>query len=485
MNTTTLRSRKASLFGTTCKASTRASSIAAAAAAAMAMALASPLAHAENHALIMWIGNYANPSANLKGIDIDAANARKIALAMGVSNSNITEVSNEALTHSGITRAFEQLAQRIARDDKVFLYYSGHGSQRPGQEVGKCTEGMFTHDMKMYEDVRLEAALRQLGNKAAQVVMMNDSCFSGGAATKAAPRTTADMQAKFYDGDDKASSIAGTGRECGDAVNSKMTRSLEVLAAVERPPQVLYIAASAANEVSFATPKGSTGTLAWASCIRSADTNGSGSVDGEELRQCAQKWLNANSSRQQTITLVGNSRLPLSFTAAAAGAGAGGRVNAQQALNDIRAGADPSFQVILRPSQYSLRVGQDEFNLSLTTNRSGYVYIFQVGSDGKTFNLLFPNKIDSNNQINAGTHSFPRPSWRVRAAGPAGTSYVMAYVSPTPKDFAKAMDGSSTFASLEANELGSKTLEVISSGASTTGGGRYGASDVVAIRELN
>jgi hypothetical protein len=131
-----------------------------------------------------------------------------------------------------------------------------------------------------------------------------------------------------------------------------------------------------------------------------------------------------------------------------------------------------------------MRIGQDMLDFSVVTNREGYLYILQVGSDGKTFNLLFPNKLDANNQIAAGTHRFPRPSWRVRSGGPAGTSYLLAIVSPDKKELGREMDASQVFASAAANASTTRTLIVEATAAGGGSSGRYGASAVVAIREV-
>jgi hypothetical protein len=138
--------------------------------------------------------------------------------------------------------------------------------------------------------------------------------------------------------------------------------------------------------------------------------------------------------------------------------------------------------VSLQPSSNNMRIKQDYFDFQVSTNRSGYLYILQVGSDGKTFNLLFPNKLDQNNQIAAGNHQFPKPSWRVRSGGPAGTSHLLAVVTQTPKEMTKDMDLSATFASAQATESNFKTLFAEASGA-TGGAGGYGASAVVQINE--
>jgi hypothetical protein len=107
-----------------------------------------------------------------------------------------------------------------------------------------------------------------------------------------------------------------------------------------------------------------------------------------------------------------------------------------------------------------------------------------VGSDGKTFNLLFPNKLDGNNQVAAGAHRFPRPNWRVRSGGPVGTSYLLAIVSPDKKDLGREMDAGSVFASAAANNATTRNLIVEATGASGGSSGRYGASAVVAVREV-
>jgi hypothetical protein len=158
-------------------------------------------------------------------------------------------------------------------------------------------------------------------------------------------------------------------------------------------------------------------------------------------------------------------------------------VNAAQALVDLKAGADRAYQVRLTLAKPVLRIGHDLLDFSVSTNKEGFLYILQVGSDGKTYNLLFPNKIDDNNFVAAGSHRFPRDSWRIRAAGPAGTSHLLAVVSPVKKDLSRDMDASSVFPSADATANATRTLVAEATGGNAGGSGRYGASDVVAVRE--
>ena len=116
---------------------------------ALASPFAVPCAEAANYALIMTIGEYANPAARLSGIDIDARKAVTIAEAMGVSRRNIQQLSDRQLSADGIRQAIARLASRVGRGDGVFLYYPGHGTQTAGAP-GKCSEGLLAYDMEIY-----------------------------------------------------------------------------------------------------------------------------------------------------------------------------------------------------------------------------------------------------------------------------------------------------------------------------------------------
>ena len=446
-------------------------------------------ARAENHALIMWIGEYADPGANLPGIELDAKRARQIALTMNIAASNIIERKNKELTRKGMADAMAALTDRIAPGDKVFLYYSGHGGQKNNTSAGKkCSEGLISHDLQLYFDKDIEVDLARLGAKASQVVMLNDSCFSGGASEKGLKEGERKLVAKRYLGpikvDPKATSPSPAGEyRCGDAVNKGiLAKNFEVVQ--RKGANLLYVAAARDNEVSYASPEGSLATEAWAACLAdpSADTDKSGSISGEELRACAQRVIDGNGQQvSQHITLTGTTSLAIAV--APVDPRVFSAVSAPNALRDIAAGSDKSYAVKLTPVKNTVRIGQDSFEFKVETNREGYLYILQVGSDGKTFNLLFPNQVDTDNRIGAGTQKFPRPSWALRSAGPAGTNHLMALLSATPKDFAAQMGAAGVFASAPATRGGVKSLVVVATGASPAGEGRYGASPVVQLVE--
>lgn len=443
-------------------------------------------AFAESHALIMTIGNYSNPAANLRGIDVDAANARKIALSMGVPAGNITELRDSQLSSRGIADAMNTLSIRIRAGDKVFVYYSGHGGQEPADGANACREGIVAHDLKLYPDSQFTADLQRVAARAGQVIMFNDSCFSGGLVDEAKTLN----RSLYAAAQGKAIRLAKTGGlagatdggyTCGQAVNAKMSRNLQVIKA--DGSRYVYIAAASDREVAWATSSGSSATNAWLRCLTSGtDRDRSGVLTGGEIQRCAQSALAGQYN--QTITLVGDSSLPLSLVGESSVGGSGSaEVNPANALRDLAAGASDSIRVQIRASNDQLTIGRDALDFTVNTDKAGYLYLLHVGSDGKTFDLLFPNSVDSSNYVQAGTHALPRPSWRVKAGGPPGTSYVMAVLAETPREFDKGMGKMGPFRSAPATAEATKNL--YSSAANDATGGRYGASTVLGIREIN
>ena len=183
-------------------------------AAVLAAALPGWVAAAD-HALIMGIGVYQRADANLPGIDKDVEIARRIAQSIGVPTQNIRQLSDREVTREGVHAALRQIESKVQPGDRVFIYYSGHGAQEQGSDGAQCTEGMFVHDMQMVPDGELESALGRIAARTSQVIMFNDSCFSGGAANKATTRSVGAVPKFFKAVADRPNYT------CGQAVNMK------------------------------------------------------------------------------------------------------------------------------------------------------------------------------------------------------------------------------------------------------------------------
>ena len=108
----------------------------------------------------------------------------------------------------------------------------------------------------------------------------------------------------------------------------------------------------------------------------------------------------------------------------------------------LRAAPNPSG-VALRVNPPEVQTGKS-IELDVKTSGAGYLYIYQVATDGTSLTLLFPNAIDGANYINGGVQ-LPRPSWRIVARGPHGVGYFLAVTAEQPQDLlalaAHARDG--------------------------------------------
>ena len=291
------------------------------------------LAWADEHALILWIAQYADPRVRIVGLEQDAALARSMAQALGVPVANIDERSNAALTHTGLKQALTNLRARVRPGDGVFIYFSGHGRQLQRVSGGPgCSEGLATFEGGIFFDLLLRDELDALAQRASRVVMFNDSCFSGGAATKsfelgeladAAPKvyppgleSDAQADAQYHPKSlpgGGATDSASANASCGVHVN-QVSKAFGGLAHSARQHGVLYLAGAAANEAAYPTPQGSVATRAWAACLQdpgAASSHSAGLLTGSGLQACANAWIKRNTRYRQTITLVGNSQLPL------------------------------------------------------------------------------------------------------------------------------------------------------------------------------
>jgi len=84
------------------------------------------------------------------------------------------------------------------------------------------------------------------------------------------------------------------------------------------------------------------------------------------------------------------------------------------------------------------RIGKDNIAFSVRSEKDGYLYVLQHGTDDVIIQV-FPNQIAKNNRIRAGQALTLPPEgseWVLQAGGPAGTDTMIAIVSANPRDFA-------------------------------------------------
>jgi hypothetical protein len=484
-----------------------------------------PPPRASRHALIIGVGQYSDPAVSpLAGVALDMDSATLMALQMGVPQSNITVVRDLAATKSRIASEINQLNARVADGDRVFIYYSGHGTRwyDPSIREDTCVEALLASDRGTLTNDEMAALLKPIADKTDKLMVLYDACHSGGVVNEPMRTRSLNLGGEMLT---PRFSPVGTAAQCAQPSNLR-TRSLlgEQQKRGGLPENIVHIASSRNDEVSFDDPRrGGVATVAWRECMagEARDLDRSGQISVEEIAACAQAKINArfaNNPTQQphNITITGNKgfvpalfaalapQAPTAPTAAAtpvapvaapaapvavppaspprppqAPAPASPLVAAapvappaappaptpspspvaitvpappaapaatateppgmgpQATINELLAQRDGRRRVDVALSRPALQIGRDSLDFRVTSSHAGHVYVGLLGSDQQSFYLLFPNDLDSNNQIAAGqTLQLPRANWRVTAGGPAGTNRMIVLVTESPRDVA-------------------------------------------------
>lgn len=455
------------------------------------------------HALIIGISRYADPAIpSLPGAHIDRESATQMAHAMQVPDSNIRYLQDEQATGDGIRKALADLNDRVLDGDRVFVHYSGHGTRYNDPKVGGCVEALLAYDGGWPGTItnhEVADLLKPLTQKTDKLFVMYDACHSGGVIKDASTVRTRGY-ANPNDEGVLRPKFAAISEECGRPTNIR-SRGLDIEQAAQGalPQDIIHVSAAQDNEVSFDdAQKGGLATQFMRDCmLRDAkDLDGSGAVTMEEIRMCAQDKLDRRMQGDATfkahhIKLNGNigfvpawfsqassmaslvpiataamATTPLSATATAVVAVAPAlppvalaelaqpsapssvpvallALTGEQALRQMYEQRDAKRRVQITMGKNKLKIGQDALDLTVQSDRAGYVYVAMAGSDNQALYLLFPNDLDQDNKIQAGQQLLlPRPNWRVKAAGPAGLDHLLVLVADGPRDLtAWSMDG--------------------------------------------
>lgn len=453
-----------------------------------------PAARATRHALIIGIGRYADPEVPvLGGVVHDVASARQMARAMGVPDAQVTVLRDGEASAGRILEAIDALQSRIADGDRVFVYYSGHGTRWYEEtktdrgSAGACHEGLLSADGQALTNAVLGEALAPLARRADKMLVFYDACFSGGLAGASlrtrSLRGGADVVAPKF-------SRPGAADRCAQPSNYR-TRSLSgVLQQRQALPQnVVHVAASAPDELAFDhSTIGGFATVAWRDCLlgQARDLDGSGAVTVDEVTRCAQTRLNQSLAGQpdilgQTLTLVGNPSFVPAWpgaTQGAAAAAAAPRARPGEILAELHGQRDGSRGVVASVRQPRLRIGVDALQLEVTPAHDGHLYVALAGSDGQSLVLLYPNELAPDNRVRAGQRvSLPGPGWEIVAGGPPGPETLLVMVSDAPRDLGRlAREPAGPFVKSLLDEAGRARLQgVLGNGTPSAGCGRAGA----------
>ncbi len=145
--------------------------------------------HPHDLAVVIGVERYASLPPALFA-ERDAAAVRAHLRGLGFPDANVRTLLGPQATRAGIAKVVEEWLPRLAkRDSRVFVYFSGHGS--PDAATAQAYLVPWDGDPSYLESTaystrRLHAELSSL--KAASVLLVLDSCFSGAGGRSVLPR---------------------------------------------------------------------------------------------------------------------------------------------------------------------------------------------------------------------------------------------------------------------------------------------------------
>lgn len=504
----------------------------------LAAQAANPQPSSNRAALIIGVGEYGYSGATpLGGVKHDMVSAAKIASAMGIPEKNVKYLQNSQATKTNILDALKQLGETSGEGSRTFVYFSGHGTRQ--QAGNECVEGLLTYEGSTITNQEFAGATQKIAKSSDKFITLVDACHSEGVVP---PKTRALLQdqltPKFY-------MKSGTAGDACSVIANYKTRSLlpEVTKLGALQENFVQVSSSRPDEVSFDEPgKGGLATQGIRDCLlgQAKDTNRSGAVTLDEVQQCAQNFVdsrlkNVQGIKPHHITVTGNRNLipvqrPPTVVAVATPSveppkpvvvqptlpvivaaptpqppitssppeviATPERIPPHEpllaslaTLKDIEQQRNPRRVVDVKLSKPIMKIGKDSLELSIKSSHDGYIYMILLGSDAKSFYVLYPNGLDKNNTIKAGqTVRIPKPDWEVKASGPAGTNNLLVMVSDSPRKLNTLAMAEPTAAepfTYALNDLGGRSALInFLTSSGTDGKSESFGAKLVAIKEV-
>ncbi len=384
-------------------------------------------AMAENRALLIGVGNYKNPQYNLPGIDLDLNIMKDVARYMGYKPSQIKVLRNRQASLANTMITMENwLVKGVGANDRVLLYYSGHGTNVPdqnGDEADQQDEVLTMYDLKVVnvdnkpslKGVMLDDDLnRILGQiKSRQVLVLVDACHSG-TSTK-----SVDLGGMFSG---ESSAVEKFFYYPGMSANKGF--SVSTSESGKTSDNYVSIGAAQDSERSLASYSGSFFTLGVKQTVEEAIRQGR-DLTPEALTEGAASYIARKVSPAKVYhpQLIGNAALagkPLGLMRPQSGHGPKWQrtvalVNTMGRL-DIHAPGKTYYS-------------GDQLELTMEIPESGYLNIISIDSQDKP-TVLFPNKFHRSNHVSRGTFRLPgNMDFVLEAQKPFGESLVVAFLS--------------------------------------------------------
>ncbi len=416
---------------------------------------------AEDRALILGVGEYYKEDVNdLPGIGYDVDIMVNTAQLLGYSRDQIKVMTDEEVTFENVLASFKTwLIDGVSENDRVLLYYSGHGSRlRDGNgdetEDGK-DEVLVFHEAGVYEvdgkkrlrgflvDENLGTLLSYIPSK--NVMVLIDACNSGTATRSLAIDPGLFGNSEVFP---KYAYSDFDGLSADDALPGFAARGDVVSRDGSIDGQTTnYFAISAArdDESALATPKGSYFTVGISQAIQDALKNGT-PITPEYLHQQSSAFIAkyVSAARVHHPQYTGSSsRYSTPIATASLDEGAsqteGTTWSSLVELSEQAASRFGALELATNKANYAIG---DPVEITVGIPFEGYLNVITVDSkDGTT--VLFPNRFHEDNKVAPGQFAIPtdQMNFILPASEPAGETLVVAFLSDKPSNAYKGQVG--------------------------------------------
>ena len=392
-------------------------------------------AFAEQRALLIGVGKYSAPGIDLPGIDLDLERMQDTLNLMGFENSQIHQLLDSKATSKNVIREMETwLRTGVQAEDRVIIYFSGHGSNTPdldGDEEDGVDEVLVTHDVRrvtrngkrtltgVVTDDKLASLIAKIPSK--NVLILVDACHSGTVSRS----VTMDNMSLGID-EVYVKSFTYSGMPEGEQF--VFDREFEK----DGDPNFVSVSAAGDGEKALGTASGGTFTIGLTKAITEVSKSG-GTVTINTLRDAAAEYIreHVDEARVHHPQVTGSESL-------AAGKLQILPVSAETGPNRKRLtelAAESKNQLKLQTSKSTYVIGEPvEFTVEIPID--GYLNLVTVDSQDNA-TVLYPNQFNPENSVTEGTFKIPTEEmdFVLPASEPVGPTLVAAFVTEDPINF--------------------------------------------------
>jgi hypothetical protein len=403
----------------------------------LSIALAST-ARGEDRALLIGVGRYAHFEDKLNGVGLDLDMMTEMAQLMGFQKGAIKTLAHEQATTANVYQTFDNwLINGTGPEDRVLIYFSGHGSQVPddnNDEKDNFDEVLLLYDATLsvkngrqflegvLHDDRFHRMLAQIKSK--NILVILDACHSGGAtrSLKLTPRSISlnDAQVKYFYYSPMLEAAGGSGKF--DMMEPSASSDLEGR----------YVAMTACrdDEKTVATSQGSIFTLGLRQALRSAAMAGI-SISPEELQRQTTRYIQEQIRSDVVVfhpQIEGHIKLrtrPLQLVALSGGNGI--------VRQNLAALAEKSHETIRINLNKTCFEPGDVLEISVKIREPGYLNVVSITADDRS-TVLFPNRYHPQNSVGPGELTIPtaQMDFELVSDGPPGPHLITAFLTRSP-----------------------------------------------------